>query len=70
MALDPNAVTKQAKEIGRNTGEIETRIWVKLTISHWALLEQIRSAKGFKNANEAMAYCIMAKGRELGIETG
>ena len=37
------ATPKAAKEIGRNTGEIKTRLWVKLTISHWALLEQIRS---------------------------
>jgi len=70
MALDPNAKTKEAREIGRNTGEIKSRLWVKLTISHWALLEQIRSNRGLNDANEAIAFCIMAKARELGLEVG
>ena len=70
MALDPNAKTKEAREIGRNTGEIKSRLWVKLTISHWALLEQIRSNRGLNDANEAIAFCIMTKARELGLEVG
>ena len=67
------AIPTQAKEIGRNTGEIKTRLWVKLPVSFWALLEQIRTHpehKTFDNADEAMSYCIMAKARELGLETG
>ena len=64
------ATPKAAKEIGRNTGEIKSRLWVKLTISHWALLEQIRSNRGLEDVNETIALCIMAKARELGLETG
>ena len=67
------ATPKAAKEIGRNTGEIKTRLWIKMPMSHWALLEQIRTHpehKTFDNADEAMSYCIMAKARELGLETG
>ena len=65
-----SATPKAAKEIGRNTGEIKSRLWVKLTISHWALLEQIRSNRGLQDANETIALCIMAKARELGLEVG
>ena len=67
------ATPTPAKEIGRNTGEIKTRLWVKLPVSFWALLEQIRTHpehKTFDNADETMSYCIMAKARELGLETG
>ena len=59
-----------AKEIGKNTGEIKTRLWIKLTVSHIALLEQIRSNRGFEDEHETVAFCIMAKARELGLETG
>jgi len=64
------ATPKAAKEIGRNTGEIKSRLWVKLTISHWALLEQIRSNRGLEDANETISLCIMTKARELGLEVG
>jgi len=64
------ATPKAAKEIGRNTGEIKTRLWIKLTVSHIALLEQIRSNRGFEDANDTVAFCIMAKARELGLEIG
>ena len=64
------ATPTQAKEIGRNTGEIKTRLWIKLTVSHIALLEQIRSNRGFEDEHETVAFCIMAKARELGLETG
>jgi len=72
------AIPTQAKEIGRNTGEIKSRLWVKLPVSFWALLEQIRTHPSHpafsddpsKGVDETMAYCIMAKARELGLETG
>jgi len=67
------ATPTAAKEIGRKTGTINTRLWVKLPISFWALLESIRTHpihEPFVNADETMAYCIMAKARELGLETG
>jgi len=64
---------KIAKETGRHTGEIKTRMWIKLPMSHWALLEQIRTHPThptFEDAEETMAYCIMQTARKLGLETG
>ena len=68
-----HAKTKIARETGRHTGEIKTRMWIKLPMSHWALLEQIRTHPmhpTFESPEETMAYCIMAVGRKLGLETG
>ena len=67
------ATPKLAKEIGRHTGEIQTRMWIKLPISHWALIEQIRTHPNkptFENVEETLAYCIMAVARKLELETG
>ena len=67
------ATPKLAKDIGRHTGEIKTRMWIKLPISHWALLEQIRthpSKQTLEDENETMAWCIMQTARKLGLETG
>ena len=63
-----SAPTKIANETGRNIGGVKTRMWISNPISFWALLEQIRSAKGFKNANETMFYCVMENAKELGLE--
>ncbi len=65
-----NAPTKIAKEAGRNIGEIKSSKTINLPMSYWALLEQIRSHKGFKNANESLCYVIMEKAKDLGLETG
>ena len=65
-----NAPTKIAKEAGRNVGGIKASKTIGLPISYWALLEQIRSHEGFKNANEAMCYVIMEKAKEIGLEVG
>jgi len=65
-----NAPTKIAIESGRNVGGIKAAKTMSLPISYWALLEQIRSHKGFKNANEAMCYVIMEKAKDLGLEVG
>ena len=51
-------------------GEAKVRLWVNNTISFWALLEQIRSKMGLKDANEALFYCVYEKGKEMGLETG
>ena len=56
-----------------NTGETKTRMWIKLPISYWALLEQIRthpSKEILRDVNETMAWCIMQEAKSLGIETG
>ena len=64
------APTKIAQEAGRNVGGIKASKTISLPISFWALLEQIRSHKGFKNGNEALCFVIQDKAVELGIETG
>ena len=48
------APTKVAKEAGRNVGGIKAAKTLSLPISYWALLEQIRNLKHFKNSNEAL----------------
>ena len=68
-----HAKTKIAHETGRHTGEIKTRMWIKLPMSHWALLEQIRTHPmhpTFEDEHETVAYCIMQTARKLGLETG
>lgn len=65
-----NAPTKMATEAGRNVGGLKASKTISLPISYWALLEQIRSHKNFKNANEALCYAIMEKAKELGLEVG
>ena len=65
-----SAPTKIATEAGRNVGGLKASKTISLPISYWALLEQIRSHKGFKNANEAMCYVIMEKAKDLGLEVG
>ena len=65
-----NAPTKIATEAGRNVGGIKASKTLSLPISYWALLEQVRSHKGFKNANEALCYVIVEKAKELGLEVG
>ena len=64
-----NAPTKVKIEAGRNIGGIKVRHWISNTISFWALLEEVRSAKGFKDANETMFYCVLEKAKDLGIES-
>ena len=64
------APTKVAKEAGRNVGGIKAANTLSLPISYWALLEQIRTLKHFKNANEAMCFSIMDVAQNLGLETG
>ena len=62
-----------AKDTGRHIGGVKTRMWIKLPITHWALLEQIRTHAihpTFEDEHETMAYCIMQTARKLGLETG
>jgi len=62
-----------AKETGRGIRGVRTRMWITLPITHWALLEQIRTHAihpTFEDADETMAYCIMQTARKLGLETG
>ncbi len=63
-----NTPTKTAQQSGRNIGGVKTRMWISNPLSFWALLEQIRSKNGFKDANETMFYCVMEKAKEIGLE--
>ena len=70
------AKPKIARETG-HTGEIQTRVWVKLPISFWALLEQIRTHPshpkfkgGNEGINETISYCILNHAVKIGLETG
>ena len=65
-----NAPTKVSQEAGRNVGGIKAAKTITMPISYWALLEQVRSHKGFKNGNEAICYVIMEKAKEIGLEVG
>ena len=65
--------TKIAKESGRHIGGVRTRMWITLPITHWALLEQIRTHPThptLDGADESMAYCITKVARDLGIDVG
>jgi len=53
-----------------NAGETKTHKTLTLTISHWALIEQIRTSRGLKNAEQSIIYSIKNTAQELGIETG
>ena len=62
-----------AKDTGRHIGGTKPRLWITMTMSHWALLEQIRthpSKQTLEDENETMAWCIMQTARKLGLETG
>ena len=62
-----------AKDTGRHIGGTKPRLWITMTMSHWALLEQIRthpSKQTLEDENETMAWCIMQTASKLGLETG
>jgi len=58
-----------AREAGRNTGEIKAAKTISESISFWALVEQIRTRKGFKNGNESLYFCVYNTAKDLGIES-
>jgi len=58
------APTKKAIEAGLvKTTESKT-----MTISYWALLDQIRSKHGLKNLNAAMHFCIYHTAQDEELE--
>ena len=54
----------------KEIGAVKARLWVSNDMSFWSLVEQIRSRKGLKDANETLFYCAMVVGRQEGLETG
>ena len=61
--------TKKAVEAGRvKTTEGKTAKTITMPISYWALLDQIRSKRGFKNLNEAIHFCIYHTAQDEELE--
>ena len=52
----------------KNTGETKVHKTLTMTVSFWALVEQIRSAQRLDTADEAIAVSVMQLARRLGIE--
>ena len=69
--FNPDYVTKAEKERRLKVKQKPTRTAKSITAdsSVWALLDLIKVAKNFKNANETVAYCIREIGVAEGIET-
>ena len=49
-------------------GVIKASKTLNLDVDLWLLLEKIRSAQGFRNANEALGYSIREYAKKLGFE--
>ena len=49
--------------------EIKVAKTISIPISYWALLDQLRTKLGKKNANETLLYCIKQIGIEAGLES-
>jgi hypothetical protein len=69
--LDPDVVTKPEKERRLKAAQKETKVakTISIPISYWALLDQIKTKLGKKNANETLKYCIEQIGIEQGLES-
>ena len=52
----------------KRTKEIKTHKTLTMSISFWALVEQIRSRQHMESADEAIAASVMSLARKIGIE--
>jgi len=52
----------------KKTREIKVHKTLTMSISFWALVEQIRSKQGLDSADEAIAVSVMQLARKIGIE--
>jgi hypothetical protein len=52
----------------RRTGETKVHKTLTMSVSFWALVEQIRSKQGLETADEAIAVSVMKLARLIGIE--
>jgi|TARA_R110002051_G_scaffold96372_1_gene166345 hypothetical protein len=52
----------------KKTKEIKTHKTLTMSISFWALVEQIRSRQHMESADEAIAASVMSLARKIGIE--
>jgi hypothetical protein len=63
------APTKYAIEAGRTKSkEVKTAKTISMSLSWWALVEQIRAKHNLKNANEALHFCVYHTAQDEGME--
>ena len=52
----------------KKTKEIKVHRTLTMSISFWALVEQIRSKQHMETADEALAASVMSLARKIGLE--
>ena len=64
-------VTKEERERRRKTGGgmIKSAVTITMPATYWAVLQQLQTELGKKNASETMMYCIIEIATEKGIES-
>ena len=69
--FNPDHVTplEKARRLKAAQKEIKVAKTISIPISYWALVDQIKTKLGKKNANETLLYCIKQIGIEEGIES-
>ena len=69
--FNPDYVTSLERERRLKAAQKETKVakTISIPISYWALLDQLRTKLGKKNANESLKYCIKQIGIEEGLES-
>jgi len=55
--------------MNKHTGETKVHKTITMTVSFWALVEQIRSKQHMESADEALDASVMSLARKIGIET-
>ena len=77
--LNPDLVTKEAKEVGKNIGGIYNSFWIKLHVFDTALMQEILDSphtpdlqgKNEKDTMQKILHWVIRKSaKDLGIETG
>ena len=53
----------------KKTGETKVHKTITMTVSFWALVEQIRSKQHMESADQALDASVMSLARKIGIET-
>ena len=64
-------VTKEEQERRRNAGVgvIKSAVTITMPATYWAVLQQLQTELGKKNASETMMYCILEIATAMGIES-
>ena len=58
-----------AIEAGRDTRQTKTAKTISMTLSFWALVQEIQTHKGFKDYKEAIYFSVHNTAKDLGIES-